>query len=246
MSVSTGRTGEEGGRGEEKTPPIPVATEAWDDLDPQPSTEWDDHQHYHQVTAADHTTPLHVLHTSSLQTGSPVAPLPPDSVDPGSVDQMWDSESENKASQPLFPEAFSEGTAATPPLPTSVPVATTLSLAGGLPLPGLPTASCAQPTALTAPTPALPRQPTPGSSRYHLTLCVHVAGDDYCIFPSHHPGPVEFQTSSGMSTSHSSRHHSRHKRLARSQIPSQPVEMPKGTYPEVHVYTHLPYPSHAT
>ena len=56
--VFTGRTGEEGGRGEEKTPPIPIATEAWDDLDPQPSTEWDDHHNYRQVTTTDHTRPL--------------------------------------------------------------------------------------------------------------------------------------------------------------------------------------------
>lgn len=52
--------------------------------------------------------------------------------------------------------------------------------------------------------------------------------------------PVEFQIGVSMPSgaSHSSRHHSRHKRLARSQIPSQPVEMPKGTYPEVYMCIH--------
>ena len=53
----------------------------------------------------------------------------------------------------------------------------------------------------------------------------------YCVFSS---APVEFQTTaSSVSASHSSRLRSRHKRLARSQIPSQPVEMPNGSFPEV-------------
>ena len=49
------RTGEEARVVEEKT--LPVAAETWDDLDPQPSTEWEDH-HHHKVTTADHSRPL--------------------------------------------------------------------------------------------------------------------------------------------------------------------------------------------
>ena len=42
--LALGRAGEERGR-EEKPHPLPVAAEAWDDeMDPQPSTEWEDHR----------------------------------------------------------------------------------------------------------------------------------------------------------------------------------------------------------
>ena len=42
--MALGRAGEERGR-EEKPHPLPVAAETWDDeMDPQPSTEWEDHR----------------------------------------------------------------------------------------------------------------------------------------------------------------------------------------------------------
>lgn len=38
----------EEGRMDDKTVPNPIQTEAWEEVDPQPSTEWEDHQ-LHQV-----------------------------------------------------------------------------------------------------------------------------------------------------------------------------------------------------
>ncbi|CAI8030040.1 hypothetical protein GBAR_LOCUS17024 [Geodia barretti] len=211
--LALGRAGEERGR-EEKSHPLPVAAEAWDDeMDPQPSTEWEDHR----KTA-----------------GSPAQPSP---LEPSSAvaDQTWDSEAESKGSQTLFPEAFTD------PATSEIP---------GLPIPGLPTASSAQPTALAAtslgslPHPTtpgslphqttpgyLPRQMTPGSLPHQTTAGFLPQRPTPSLSSSRLTAPVEFQTVA--SSVHSSRLHSRHKRLARSQIPSQPVEMPKGTYPEM-------------
>lgn len=141
---------------DDKTLHNPIQTEAWEEVDPQPSTEWEDHQ-LHQVThhwgalgtTGDHC--VYVYIALSPQTGSP--PHHPNSIDPAAVDHTWDSEAESKGSQPLFPEA----------IPFTEP--SPMGAANTLPLVGLPTASCAQPTPHTATAPALPRQPTPGSSR---------------------------------------------------------------------------------
>ena len=173
---------------EQKTPPIPMATEAWEDMDPQPSTEWDDHHHHHhhhhhhQVTTIYQFRPLDatglVVCVSCLvsnlpQTVSPVGlHIPPNDLsDPSPGDQTWDSEAESKSSQPLFPEA--------------IPFSEPSPVASSLPLTGLPTASCAQPTPLTATTPALPRQPTPGPSRYIHVVARNTLSSS-CQWHGHH------------------------------------------------------------
>ena len=235
-----------------------LGSESWDGVDPQPSTEWDDHQ----GTTAVHSRPPGA-------TGSPGQQLEPD--------RAWESEVECKESQTLFPEAFSEPTHTTS-VPLGVPTASSAQptaitdttvphqgTPGSLPRQGTPGSLPHQGTLGSLPrqgtpgslprqgTPgSLPRQGTPGSLPHQGTpgslpqqpppvsfrsgsvQYIHYVHQLFilCVFSS---APVEFQTTaSSVSASHSSRLRSRHKRLARSQIPSQPVEMPNGSFPEVH------------
>ena len=171
---------EEGGGLQEKPTPVPVATEVWEEQEPRPSTEWDDrhllhhHLHPHQVSTGQSApqnmpysrtclTALHALQqnmpyntpqSDSIAMQHVPASTHPNPLDPAPGEPAWDSEAESKGSQPLFPEAI--------PFPPDTSLG---APASSLPLPGLPTASCAQPTALTATSPALPRQTSPGLSR---------------------------------------------------------------------------------
>lgn len=130
----------------------PIVSESWDDVDLQPSTEWDDHK----VTNTNHSglKPTDVVTSYNQMGGGGGTVSPPHTIDHtmSSGDGMWDSEVESKGSQTVFPEAFAD------------PASVTVSSSGSLPpLPGLPRASSAQPTSLASTAPTLPQQSTPGS-----------------------------------------------------------------------------------
>lgn len=82
----------------------------------------------------------------------------------------------------------------------------------------------------------LPAPVTPPPSGWQTILLTHTLSLLHTVlrpFISFQALEPDVFMSTPSPPSSSTRHRSRHKRLARSQIPSQPVEMPQGTYPEV-------------